>query len=98
MVRYTLLRFLIFFGTLSLLWLLGLRSEAERPWLVIGAATLSMVISFFALRPLRQDTVERLSGRVESRIAGRRSDSDEAIEDAVSGQDAGASPAEPEFR
>ena len=47
MVRYTLLRFLIFFGTLSLLWLLGLRSEAERPWLVIGAATLSMVISTF---------------------------------------------------
>mgnify|MGYP006873853692 CR=1 FL=1 len=38
MVRYTLLRMLIFFGCLSLLWLVGLREPTELPWLVVTAA------------------------------------------------------------
>lgn len=87
MVRYTLLRFLIFFGCLGLLWLLGLRNRSQQPWLLVGAATLSVLISYFALRPLRQDTVDKLSNRVEGRLAAKRADSDEAIEDAAT-QDA----------
>ncbi len=87
MVRYTLLRFLIFFGCLGLLWLLGLRDRSEQPWLLVGAALLSMLISFFALRPLREDTVEKLSTRVESRIAAKRESSDEAVEDAATEAD-----------
>jgi hypothetical protein len=86
-VRYTLLRFLIFFGCLGLLWLLGLRDRSEQPWLLVGAALLSMLISFFALRPLREDTVEKLSTRVESRIAAKRESSDEAVEDAATEAD-----------
>lgn len=87
MVRYTLLRFLIFFGCLGLLWLLGLRDRSEQPWLLVGAALLSMLISFFALRPLREDTVEKLSTRVESRIAAKRESSDEAVEDVATEAD-----------
>ena len=83
MVRYTLLRFLIFFGCLGLLWLLGLRDRSEQPWLLVGAAVLSMAISFVALRPLREDTVERLSSRVENRVAAKRAVSDENVEDAM---------------
>lgn len=83
MIRYTLLRFLIFFGCLGLLWLLGLRERNEQPWLLVGAALLSMLISFFALRPLREDTVGKLSTRVENRIATKRATSDESVEDAL---------------
>ncbi len=85
MVRYSLMRFLIFFGCLGLLWLLGLRERNEQPWLVVGAALLSMLISYFALRPLRQDTVDKLSHRVESRVASKRADCDEAVEDSLDG-------------
>ena len=57
MVRYTLLRMLIFFGCLSLLWLVGLREPNELPWLVVIAALLSMVVSAIVLRPAGVDSV-----------------------------------------
>ena len=34
MVRYTLLRLMIFFGCLAALWLVGLREPTELPWLM----------------------------------------------------------------
>ncbi|CCH77104.1 conserved exported hypothetical protein [Nostocoides japonicum T1-X7] len=67
MVRYTLLRFLVFFGCLALLWLLGLRSRDEEVWLVAGAAVLSLAISFVVLRPFRNEASETIQRRVDAR-------------------------------
>ena len=91
MLRYSLLRLLIFFACLAALWLVGLRDRNEQPWLVVGAALLSMIISFFVLRPFREDAVrsiearqtERLERKAQSREerASQRDDSDETVED-----------------
>lgn len=82
MVRYTLLRFLVFFGCLALLWLAGLRAHDQRPWLIVGAAVLSTVISYFALRPFREQTIENLSRHAQAR-AERHGATDEDIEDGL---------------
>lgn len=83
MIRYTLLRFLIFFGCLALFWLLGLRDSSELPWLAVLAAIASMVISAFVLKPFRADMIqqieERRAAKAEKRAA--RTDTDEAVED-----------------
>lgn len=83
MLRYTLLRFLIFFGCLALFWLLGLRETNELPWLAVAAAISSMVISAIVLKPFRADVVrqleERRAAKAEARAA--RTDTDEAVED-----------------
>ncbi|WEV77856.1 DUF4229 domain-containing protein [Janibacter cremeus] len=83
MIRYTLLRFLIFFGCLALFWLLGLRDTNELPWLAVLAAIASMVISAFVLKPFRADMIrqieERRAAKAEKRAA--RTDTDEAVED-----------------
>lgn len=86
MVRYTLLRFLIFFGCLALLWLLGLRDGNELPWLVVIAALASMVISAIVLRPFRVEMVEQIQARQAARAKAHseRTDTDEAVEDAAS--------------
>ena len=81
MLRYSVLRLLIFFGCLALLWLLGLRDRSEQPWLVVGAALLSMVISAVALRPMRQQYVKDVSARLERR--SKRPHEDEEVEDAA---------------
>ncbi len=73
MLRYTLLRFLVFFGCLAVLWLLGLRDEEEMLLLVAGAALLSAVISFFALRRFREDYSAQLATRLQQRSAGKAS-------------------------
>ncbi|HCE60788.1 DUF4229 domain-containing protein [Janibacter terrae] len=87
MVRYTLLRFLIFFGCLALLWLLGLRDGNELPWLVVIAALASMVISAIVLRPFRVEMVEQIQARqaAKARARSERTDTDEAVEDAARG-------------
>ena len=94
MVRYSLLRALVFFGLLALLWLVGLRSPDERVLLLLGAALLSMPVSYFALRPFREDYSAQLAARIEARRARRQGEhriSDEEIEDrAVDGEDARA--------
>ena len=83
MVRYTLLRILIFFGVLALLWLLGLRSAADRLILVVGAALLSMAISYVVLRPFREDYSRQIAEKVETRRAAREPRvTEEEIEDA----------------
>lgn len=69
MIRYSLLRLLIFFVCLLLFWALGLRSETELPYLVIAAALTSMVISYFLLRPMREQFSEQVAHRIEERTA-----------------------------
>lgn len=61
--RYTVLRLLVFFGCLSVGWLVGLRGFL----LLIVAAIASTVISFFALNHFRQETVDVVESRVERR-------------------------------
>lgn len=63
--RYTVLRLLVFFGCLSVGWLLGLRSFL----LLIVAAVASTAISFFVLNQFRQETVDAVENRVERRRA-----------------------------
>lgn len=85
MIRYTVLRLLIFAVCLWVFWLLGLRSETELPYLVIAAALTSMVISYFALRPMREQFSAQVAHRIEERTASRQSkrgDEDESAEDA----------------
>ena len=55
MLRYTVLRLLVFLGVLSALWLLGLRGQENMLLLVAGAALLSAVISYFGLRRFREE-------------------------------------------
>ena len=87
MIQYTLLRLLIFGACLYVFWLLGLRSETELPYLVIAAALTSMVISYFALRPMRERFSAQVAHRIEERTSAksaRRQDepADEDAEDA----------------
>ena len=72
MLRYSVLRLLIFFGVLSLLWLVGIRDQ----WmLLVLAALISMVLSFFVLARFREEgttaIAERLQRRVEAKQAGK---------------------------
>lgn len=61
--RYTALRLLVFFGLLAVLWLCGLRGFL----LLIVAALLSTLVSFFALSRFREETVDVVQHRVEER-------------------------------
>ncbi len=91
MVRYSLLRALVFFGCLVLLWLVGLRSKEEQVPLVVGAALLSLAISYFVLRPFREQASASLAERVEARRAkaeastGKDESNEDAELDAASG-------------
>lgn len=86
MVRYSILRLLIFFGCLALLWLLGLRDGIELAWLAILAGVLSMVISAFVLSPFRAEMVHEIEDR-RARRAERKANQppgvDESAEDAA---------------
>ncbi|WP_082589444.1 DUF4229 domain-containing protein [Nostocoides sp. Soil756] len=99
-LRYTVLRILIFFGCLMLLWLLGLRAESERLLLVVGAALLSMVVSFFALKRFREDysaqVATTLERRTSRRAHGGHGGSDEDAEDEEAARR--AAPGDGDFR
>lgn len=86
MLRYSLLRILVFFGVLSALWLAGLRDQHEQIPLLVLSALISMVLSYFVLARFREDSTRHLQERMERRAAAkqqrRASDSDEAAEDA----------------
>lgn len=83
MVRYTLLRTLIFFGVLALLWLVGLRGRDNVLPLVMASALISMLVSYFVLKPFRQDYSREIAEKLEARAAKKQSaPSDEAAEDA----------------
>ncbi len=93
MLRYSLLRLLVFLGCVSVLWLAGLRDRAQLPYLVLGAALLSAVISYFALRRFREDYSAQLAHRIVARAAAwmgavpSRSADEEAEDAEVSGDD-----------
>jgi Protein of unknown function (DUF4229) len=99
MLRYSLLRLLIFFGVLAALWLLGLRDQDEQLILLVLGAIISMVISFFVLKPFREDYSRQIAERVERRAQARqraRDASDEQAEDAELAGDTGSAKATPE--
>lgn len=91
MLRYSILRLLIFLACLLGFWLLGLRGEANLAYLVIAAALTSMVLSYFLLRPLREQFSDQVAERVEGHLQAKREKQgpesarggvDEAAEDA----------------
>jgi mannitol-specific phosphotransferase system IIBC component len=86
MLRYSVLRLLIFFGVLSLLWLLGLRGRNEQWQLLVLSALISMVLSYFLLARFREESARRLAERVEKRTEAKQrsasTDPDAAAEDA----------------
>jgi membrane protein implicated in regulation of membrane protease activity len=84
MVRYSLLRILIFFGVMSALWLLGLRDRDQQILLLVLSALISMAISVVVLRRFREDYSQQLAERLERRAQAKqqRGDVDEQAEDA----------------
>jgi hypothetical protein len=67
MARYSVLRLLIFFGFLCALWLLGLRDQSQRWWLLGLSALGSMVTSFFVLRGPRAQFSASIARHVDER-------------------------------
>ena len=89
MLRYSVLRMLIFFGVLCLLWLLGLRDRDEQVPLVVLSALISMVLSYFVLARFREESSRQIAAAVQRRAEARQAragQSDEAAEDAEDGQ------------
>lgn len=80
-LRYTVLRLLVFFGCLALLWLLGLRGGDQVLLLVVGAALLSMVVSFFVLKRFREEYSASVAQAIEQRSAARRGRTGDARSD-----------------
>ena len=73
MVRYTILRLLVFLACVAALWLAGLRGEEDLLLLVAGAALLSAVISYFGLRRFREEYSAQLSAKIEQRLEAKQS-------------------------
>ncbi|MFW5468487.1 DUF4229 domain-containing protein [Knoellia sp. CPCC 206435] len=83
MVRYLVLRTLIFTGCLAATWLLGLRDREEQLLAVVIAAIASLVISAFVLKPFRQQASADIASKVDRRAERRRTAAtDEDAEDA----------------
>ena len=85
MARYSVLRLLMFFGFVCALWLLGLRNESQRWWLLGGSALGSMALSFFVLQGPRSEFSATIARRIDERarraeLAGRQ-ETDEFAED-----------------
>jgi len=93
MVRYLILRTLIFVGCLALTWLLGLRDREEQLLAVVIAAVASLVISAVVLKPFRRQASADIAERVDRRVERKREKaarSDEAVEDAEVRRPAGS--------
>ena len=88
MVRYTVLRLLIFFGFVLLFWLIGLRdpSDMGRLLLIGSAAIASAAVSYVLLRGMRDEMtaklVERHDARLRAKAEGFEDGDDEIAEDA----------------
>jgi Protein of unknown function (DUF4229) len=86
MARYSVLRLMIFFGFFCALWLLGLRDDSQRWWLLGISAIGSMVVSYFVLQGPRAEFSARIARHVDDRAAraglARTSEIDEDDEDA----------------
>ncbi len=82
MLKFSVLRLAIFFACLGLLWLVGLRSPDQLLLLLLLAAVISMVISFFALKGPRDQFSAQIDDRVNRTLARRKAASeDEQAED-----------------
>jgi hypothetical protein len=79
MVRYSLLRILLLFGCMIVLWLVGGVFPALRDpvWLLLGTAVISLPLSYFVLRGPREELARQLAAKVDERTARRRSDAEE---------------------
>ena len=64
-LRYTVLRLMIFFGCLIVAWLVGLRNDPIL--LLLVSAAVSVVLSFFLLRRDRDAISSRIADRIEKR-------------------------------
>ncbi|MEO5743053.1 MAG: DUF4229 domain-containing protein [Terracoccus sp.] len=88
MVRYTILRLLIFFGFVLLFWLVGLRDTSDMGRLVLigSAAVASAAASYVLLRGMRDEMTAKLAERHEARLRakaeGFEDGDDELAEDA----------------
>ena len=69
MIRYSILRFLIFFGVVFVLWLVGLRDNPTL--LLVLSAVISVVVSFVALRGMREEMTRQLQERFEAKAEAR---------------------------
>ena len=82
MLKFTVLRLAIFFACFGLLWLAGLRSPDQLLLLLLLAAVISMVISFFALKGPRNELAAQIDDRVNRAVTRRKAVSeDEQAED-----------------
>ena len=84
MARYSVLRLMIFFGFLCALWLLGLRGESQRWWLLGLSALGSMAASFLVLRGPRAQFSASIARHVDERArrgVARSHGTDEVAED-----------------
>ena len=86
MMRYSLLRLLVFFGCFFVLALVPVLA-ANKILLLVLAALLSLLVSWFLLKPFREQAAHQLQRRVETRRASH---------DAVGQADADAEDAESE--
>ena len=69
MLRYSVLRLLIFFGFLFFFWLIGLRDNVV---LLMGASAIaSAALSYILLRGMRDDMTAKFAERYEARQQGR---------------------------
>src|SRR6476469_5430827 len=88
MLRYSVLRLLLFFGVLCLLWLLGLRGQDQQWMLLVLSALISMVLSFFVLARFREESTTAIAERLQRRVEAKQSGApavhgvDEEAEDA----------------
>ncbi len=83
MARYSVLRLLMFFGFLCALWLLGLRDESQRWWLLGLSALGSAVLSYFVLQGPRAQLSAKIARRVDERAQRiEKTHKDEIDEDA----------------
>jgi hypothetical protein len=88
MLRYSVLRLLMFFGVLSVLWLAGLRDRDQEWMLLVLSALISMVLSYFVLARFRQESTKVLAERLQRRAEAKQSGgpavhgADEEAEDA----------------
>ena len=89
MVRYGLLRLMIFFGVMALLYLLGLRDQNQQWMLLVLSALISMVVSYFVLARFRVESTQRIAEAVERRSAAKAHQGKSQDEDAEDAEDDG---------
>ena len=88
MARYVVLRLMIFFGFVCALWLLGLRGEDQRWWLLIASALGSAAVSYFVLQGPRGQLSAKIAHRVDERASRlEQRHNDEIDEDVEAGED-----------